>query len=126
MARNEARIGVIRFFADGAPVVLDFLRFFSAVVAPAPGRAFARERNGPILSQEPVVRVVAIVLANNLGLQFGWKFAGRISSVAENGTLRCLLGDGSLILPKESLGVLQEWDWNIVDHILHKLCVHCS
>ncbi len=62
----------------------------STVVASGPDRALASELRGPFLSKEPVVplvRVPATFLANNLWLQLGWKRAGRISTVAENGVL---------------------------------------
>jgi hypothetical protein len=73
------------------------------VVGPGPDRALVSEQSGPVLSKEPVVRVLANFLANNLGLQLGWKRACRISSVAENGTLILFAGDGLLMPINESL-----------------------
>jgi hypothetical protein len=84
--RDTARISFIRISADAAPVFLDLFRFLSTLVGsgldPPP---FPRKRGGPVLGKEPVARVLALFLANNVGLQLGWKLAGKISSAAENG-----------------------------------------
>ncbi len=44
-------------------------------------------RKGHILNKKPVVGVLVILLANDAGLQLGWKFANRVSAsaVAKNG-----------------------------------------
>ncbi len=78
MGRGTARISFIRIGADGAPVFLDLFRFLSTLVGsgldPPPP---PRERGGPVLGKEPVVGVLALFLANNVGLQLGWKLAGK-------------------------------------------------
>ena len=84
-------------------------------LAPAPDAVrFAREWKGSVLSQEPIVRVLTILLANNLRLCFRRDFAGRILLVAEDGALGCLLSNCSLIHEDDFFGELAEMKWNVV------------
>jgi hypothetical protein len=85
MRRDTARISYIRIVAEGAPVFSDLSRFLSTLVGSGLEPLLPSERGGPVLGKEPFVRVLALFLANNVGLQLGWKLAGKISSVAENG-----------------------------------------
>jgi hypothetical protein len=127
MGRDIARISFIRIGADGAPVCLDLSRFLSTQVGsdldPPP---LPRERGGPVLGKEPVVRVLALFLANNVGLQLGWKLAGKISSVGENGARLRFAGDCPLIRIKELLGVLIEGNGNVVHRIIQEITIHPS
>ncbi len=125
---STARISFIGIVADGAPVFLDLFRFLSTLVGsgldPPP---LSRKGVGPVLGKEPVVRVLALFLANNVGLQLGWKLACKISSVAENGVRLLFAGDGSLLRIKEFLGVLQEGNGDHVgDHMFQKIVIHSS
>ncbi len=82
---------------------MNLFRSFSTVLAPGLDPALLSERNGPVLSKEPILRVLATFLANNVGFRLGWKLAGRISSVAENVARLSIAGDGSLIRINEFL-----------------------
>ena len=123
MRRYTARISFIIFVADGAPVLLDLFFFYSTLVWPGPDPALPSEPHGHILSKEPVVRVLALFLANKFGLQIEWKLAGRTSSVAENGARLCFAGDGSLIRINDFLGMLQEGN-HAEDHMIQTIAVH--
>ena len=126
MRRDTARISFIRIVAEGAPVFSDLFRFLSTPVGSGLDPLLPRERSGPVLGKEPFVRVLALFLAKNVGLQLGWKLAGKISSVAENGARLRFAGDNPLIRIKEFLGVLQEGNGNVVDRILQKITILSS
>ncbi len=49
-----------------------------------PTHCLPRQRRGPVLGKEPVVHVLAPLLANNVGPKLGRKLAGKIFSVGKN------------------------------------------
>ncbi len=101
-----------------------------AFLAPEVGCALAIKRKGPIgpiLSKEPVVGELSILLANNLKLCRGRMRAVRISSIAEDGARGCLPQNGSLIHKNEFFGASEECNRNVVEFSVRlKALVHGS
>ena len=64
---------------------------------------------------------------NNVGLELGWNSARGMPLVAENGTHTRFLGDGSLIIKNELLGVIEELVGNVLEAtVSFEICVDTS